>query len=171
MAQDSLLFYSKRGARFGQLNRTLQRHFNVFLITDPDEIDGFQSRTVAAALVDSGGTGAAAGEVTARLRGLPNGEDIVIGLLRDKDAAIDGSLSGPDRVDTEINVDLPVATMLSAFWSAYERRDSLAWNALDRDSRKALVTAKEAFDVLANLPTDDSDPALPAPCSARPPPG
>lgn len=160
MAQDSLLFYSKRGARFGQLNRTLQRHFNVFLITDPNEIDGFQSRTVAAALVDSGGTGAAAGEVTARLRGLPNGEDIVIGLLRDKDAAIDGSLSGPDRVDTEINVDLPVATMLSAFWSAYERRDSLAWNALDRDSRKALVTAKEAFDVLANLPTDDSDPAF-----------
>ena len=158
MAQDSLLFYSKRGARFGQLNRTLQRHFNLFLITYPTEIDGFQKRTVAAALVDSGGTGAAAGDVIAHLRALPNGSDIVIGLLRDKDSVVDGAVSGPDRADTEINGDLPVAAMLAGFWSAYERRDSLAWNALDRDSRKELVTAKEAFDVLANLPTDESDP-------------
>ena len=84
MAQDSLLFYSKRGARFGQLNRILQRHFNVFLITDPAEIEGFRKRTVAAALVDAGGTGAAPGDVIAHLRDLPKGAEIVIGLVRDR---------------------------------------------------------------------------------------
>lgn len=160
MSQDSLLFYSKRGARFGQLTRTLQRHFNVFLITTPDGIDDFRNRTIAAALVDSGGKDAAAGEVIARLRDLPNGGDIVIGLVRDTDTEVDGPDPGDARADTEFSGDLPVATMLSAFWSAYERRDSLAWNALDRDSRKALVTAKEAFDVMANLPSDPSDPAF-----------
>lgn len=160
MSQDSLLFYSKRGARFGQLTRTLQRHFNVFLITTPDGIDDFRNRTIAAALVDSGGKDAAAGEVIARLRDLPNGGDIVIGLVRDTDTEVDWPDPGDARADTEFSGDLPVATMLSAFWSAYERRDSLAWNALDRDSRKALVTAKEAFDVMANLPSDPSDPAF-----------
>ncbi|MCR9176243.1 MAG: HD domain-containing protein [Alphaproteobacteria bacterium] len=160
MSQDSLLFYSRRGARFGQLTRTLHRHFNVFLITTPDGIDDFRNRTIAAALVDSGGKDAAAGEVIARLRDLPNGGDIVIGLVRDTDTEVDGPDPGDARADTEFSGDLPVATMLSAFWSAYERRDSLAWNALDRDSRKALVTAKEAFDVMANLPSDPSDPAF-----------
>jgi HD-GYP domain-containing protein (c-di-GMP phosphodiesterase class II) len=142
------------------LNRTLQRHFNVFLITDPKEIAGFQNENIAAALVDSGGTGAEPGEVVDQLRSGEDGRDVIIGLLSGEDDMTDGAMAYRERIDTEINCELPVATMLSAFWSAYERRDALAWNALDRDSRTALISAKEAFDLLTRLPSSQSDPTV-----------
>lgn len=159
MSRESLLLYSKRGNRLAELNRTLERHFEVLIINDPADVEAQSQRPIAAAIIDAGGKNAAPRTVVEQLRGRSDGKELMIGLLRsDQDEISDDQRVDPETVDTEIRSDLPVAVMLSAFWTAYERRDAKAWDVLDEDSRAALFSAKDAFDVLGSLATGQANP-------------